>query len=87
MLYTQDNKNRFEVLTPTQRELAVAFTCPNGEALDNTGLTMFFSLIDQGTIEFAQVGTPNEHLHVPHLPTKVERFCTVCAYVSQLVAA
>jgi len=85
--YTQTNRARFEQLTPAQRELVVAFTCPNGEALTNEGLTMFFSLMDSNTIEFAQSDTPNEHLHVPHLPTAAERFCTVCAYVDALVAA
>jgi hypothetical protein len=85
--YSRTNKTRFEELTPTQRELVVAFTCPNGEAVSNEGLTLFFSLMDMGTIEFAQVGTPNEHLHVPHLPTAAERFCTVCAYITELVAA
>ena len=85
--YSQGNKARFEELTPTQRELVVAFTCPNGEALSNEGLTMFFSLIDAGTIEFAQSNTPNEHLHIPHLPTAAERFCLVCAHVERLVAA
>lgn len=85
--YSLANQGRFEALTPAQRELMIAFTCPNGEALTNEGIVMFFSLLDSNTIEFAQSNTPNEHLHVPHLPTAAERFCTVCSYVAELVAA
>lgn len=86
-MYSLANKNRFEMLTSAQRELMIAFVCPNGEPLTNEGIIMFFSLLDSNTIEFAQSNTPNEHLHVPHLPTKAERFCLVCSYVNELVAA
>lgn len=85
--YTLANRGRFEQLTAVQRELMIAFVCPNGEALTSEGIIMFFSLLDSNIIEFAQSDTPNEHLHVPHLPTKAERFCTVCAYIAELVAA
>jgi hypothetical protein len=86
-MYSLYNQGRFEALTPAQRELMIAFICPNGEALTDEGIIMFFSLLDSNTIEFAQSDTPNEHLHVPHLPTAAERFCTVCAYINELVAA
>lgn len=84
--YTQANKDRFEELTASQRELVVAFVSPNGEALTNEGLTMFFSLIDDHTIAFAQSGTPNEHLHVPHTRGQAKYWCTTCAAM-ELVAA
>lgn len=88
--YTLANRGRFEQLTTVQRELMIAFVCPNGEALTSEGIIMFFSLLDSNTIEFAQSDTPNEHLHVPHHGKPHGQWCLTCEHIERtgrLVAA
>lgn len=62
----------------TQRQLIINFVSPNQEPLADAGFQVFFDLLDRGTLQFAEVDTANEHLHVPHPAFEAKQWCTVC---------
>lgn len=86
-MFSAISHHKWVQLSGAQRELAVAFICPNGEALTDDGIRLFFDLIDSHTIEFADEDGPNEHLHVPHVGKPHGQWCLTCEHIDRLVAA
>jgi hypothetical protein len=84
MLFTQTPTERFRSLSPIQQALIIHYV---GQDLTEVGLALTFDLMDQGIIEFTEVNTANEHLHVRHPRSESPKWCTLCTRIQMGEAA